>query len=283
MTTLSSFPVSYQIPYPSTVAQPLVVPQPLGLEEPLVEERVIEEVPTSVRILKRTLDVAIASIGLILCSWLFPLLAVLIYLDSPGPILYRQRRAGMLKWPKGGGLPVCVEFEMLKFRTMRPDAERLTGMVLASQDDPRITRVGRLMRKTRLDELPQLWNVLRGEMSMVGPRPERPELFSQLSLAIPFFEERMRGVKPGITGLAQVSLGYSGHPLAGSPVNQHLADLTNPYKLDQAEGALADDMRIKLLYDLAYVAALDDFSTYIRTELLVLLKTPMVMLAGLGR
>ena len=93
---------------------------------------------------------------------------------------------------------------------MRQDAEKHTGAVLASKDDPRITRIGNLLRKTRLDELPQLWNVLVGEMSLVGPRPERPELLVDLALAIPFFEERMRDVKPGITGLAQISLGYTG-------------------------------------------------------------------------
>ena len=109
-----------------------------------------------------------------------------------------QRRAGMLKAVtecEGQRTPVFVEFGMRKFRTMRVDAERLTGPVLAQENDPRITRVGRVLRKTRLDELPQFWNVLRGEMSIVGPRPERPELLVNLALAIPFFEERMRDIR----------------------------------------------------------------------------------------
>ena len=117
---------------------------------------------------------------------------------------------------------------MLKFRTMRPDAEKTTGAVLAQQDDPRITRVGRVLRRTRIDELPQFWNVLRGDMSLVGPRPERPELLNNLALAIPFFEERMRNVKPGITGLAQIILGYSGAAPDGSPITAFKAAADQP-------------------------------------------------------
>jgi lipopolysaccharide/colanic/teichoic acid biosynthesis glycosyltransferase len=120
-------------------------------------------------------------------------------------------------------------------------------------------------------------------MSLVGPRPERPELISNLAMAIPFFEERMRGVKPGITGLAQVSLGYSGNVLEGSAVAVFKRDLANPYELSDAEGAEADDMRMKLLYDMAYVASLEDLKTYVPMELVILFKTPLVMLRGLGR
>src|SRR5262245_63402012 len=101
---------------------------------------------------------------------------------------------------------------MLKFRSMKPDAEKHTGVVVATADDPRITRAGKFLRKTRLDEIPQFINVLRGDMSIVGPRPERPELAEQLAMAIPYFEERMRDLKPGITGLAQISLSYSRKP-----------------------------------------------------------------------
>jgi lipopolysaccharide/colanic/teichoic acid biosynthesis glycosyltransferase len=136
---------------------------------------------------------------------------------------------------------------------------------------------------TRLDEVPQLWNVLKGEMSLVGPRPERPELLQNLTLAIPFFEERMRGCKPGITGLAQISLTYSGAAPADSRVAQVANGLTNPYGFEKARGALADDMRTKLLFDLAYVASLEHFSTFIVTELSIIFSTPGIMLRGLGR
>jgi hypothetical protein len=158
--------------------------------------------------------------------------------------------------------------------------------------------VGRFLRRTRLDELPQLWSVLTGDMSLVGPRPERPELLRDLAFAIPFFEERMRGMKPGITGLAQISLGYSGRPSPDSAAARHLFDLANTFRWDRtedgerigdgdgfelAEGAVADDMRYKLLFDLAYAVALERFSTYLVTELEVIVRTPLVMLGGLGR
>jgi lipopolysaccharide/colanic/teichoic acid biosynthesis glycosyltransferase len=240
----------------------------------------------AVRITKRAIDVCSSALGLAVAGPLLPLIAAAIYLDSPGPILFRQRRAGQLDgFVNDDGLsrPKFAEFHMWKFRTMRPDAEKLTGPVLATEDDPRITRVGKFLRKTRLDELPQLYNVLRGEMSLIGPRPERPELLENLALAIPFFEERMRGVKPGITGLAQVSLGYSGKPREDSEVRAFEEALTNPFKLDDADGAEADDMRMKLLYDLAYVAALESLPAFLRMEVTVLVKTPLVMLLGLGR
>ncbi len=198
-------------------------------------------------------------------------------------MFYRQRRAGVLTGTDAATAPRFVEFEMHKFRTMRVDAEKLTGAVLAQENDPRVTKVGRFLRKTRLDELPQFWNVLKGEMSLVGPRPERPELLVNLALAIPFFEERMRDIKPGITGLAQVSLGYTGRAPADSEVAAFEATLTNPFGFEEAEGAEADDMRMKLLFDMAYSATLESLWTYLRTEIAVIVKTPLVMALGLGR
>lgn len=240
--------------------------------------------PTSVRFAKRVIDIAAAAVGLGLTAPLFPVIAAAIRLDSPGPIFFSQRRARtLLPREPGDRAPRCSDFRMYKFRTMRNDAEKHTGAVLASKDDPRITRLGKLLRKTRLDELPQLWNVLIGQMSLVGPRPERPELLVDLALAIPFFEERMRDVKPGITGLAQISLGYTGAIPKDSELWAFREALSNPFELDGAEGALADDMRAKLLYDLAYTASLEDLRTFLETELKIILKTPLVMLRALGQ
>lgn len=236
----------------------------------------------TVRATKRLLDVFTSLAGIAATAPLLPVISAAIYLDSPGPIFYRQRRAGRLIGGGHGGGFRFVEFEMLKFRTMQVDAERATGAVLASPGDPRVTRVGRLLRRLRLDELPQFWNVLRGDMSLVGPRPERPELIQHLAAAIPYFEERMRGVKPGVTGLAQVSLGYNGKPPAGSAVTRYRDELTNPFKLAEADDAEADHMRIKLLFDLAYVAALEKFSSYAATEFEVIVRTPLVMVLGRG-
>jgi lipopolysaccharide/colanic/teichoic acid biosynthesis glycosyltransferase len=232
---------------------------------------------------KRALDVLGSAVGLALTVPLYPLIGAAIWIDSPGPLFYRQKRAGELLGSDGPGRFRFREFQMLKFRTMRPDAEKGTGAVLAQKTDPRVTRIGRVLRRTRLDEIPQFWNVLTGDMSIVGPRPERPELLNNLALAIPFFEERMRNVKPGITGLAQISLGYSGSAPEGSPITQFKEALTNPFKLEGADDAEADDMRLKMLFDLAYTATLEKFGTFLTTELSVIAKTPIVMLKGLGR
>jgi lipopolysaccharide/colanic/teichoic acid biosynthesis glycosyltransferase len=240
----------------------------------------------SVRFIKRAIDVCSSLAGIALTAPLYPIIAVAIKLEDPGPVFYRQRRAGMLKGVTtidGMATPEFELFDMSKFRTMRVDAEKLTGAILAQENDPRVTRVGRFLRKTRLDELPQFWNVLKGEMSLVGPRPERPELLVNLAMAIPFFEERMRDIKPGITGLAQVSLGYSGRAPEHSAVAAFEGVLTNPFNLEEAEGAEADDMRMKLLFDLAYSASLESLSAYLYTELSVIGKTPLVMFLGLGR
>jgi lipopolysaccharide/colanic/teichoic acid biosynthesis glycosyltransferase len=244
-------------------------------------------VTRSVRVVKRLIDVVGASVGLALTLPLCPFIAAAIYLESPGEIFIRQRRAGQLltfeKSPTGSAArPRFHEFLMLKFRSMRPDAEKHTGVVVASKDDPRITRVGKVLRRTRLDEIPQFLNVLLGHMSLVGPRPERPELAEQLAMAIPYFEERMRDVKPGITGLAQVNLTYTGKPYPNSVLGKYEADLTNPFKMEGTEDSLADHMRMKLLCDLAYSAATEDLKAFLALELSILVRTPLVMLRALG-
>jgi sugar transferase (PEP-CTERM system associated) len=166
------------------------------------------------RLLKRAFDVVLAVVGLALSAPLMLLTAFAVRLGSPGPILYAQERVG-----EHGRT-----FTLYKFRSMRADAERGTP-IWARDRDERVTRVGRFIRITRLDELPQLWNVLRGDMSFVGPRPERPFFVEQLAEAIPFYRQR-HAVKPGITGWAQVKYRY---------------------------GASMEDAREKLRYDLYYV------------------------------
>jgi Undecaprenyl-phosphate glucose phosphotransferase len=144
-------------------------------------------------VVKRGMDMVLSAIGLVVLSPLLALIAVLVKLSSPGPIFYRQERCGL------NGRP----FHMLKFRSLRVDAEQKTGAVWAVKDDPRRTRLGAFLRQTSLDELPQLWNVLMGDMSLVGPRPERPVFIQQFSKTIPNYMAR-HCVKAGITGWAQV-------------------------------------------------------------------------------
>ncbi len=251
----------------------------------------------TVRVTKRVVDICGSLVGLAVTGPAMPLIAAAIYLDDRGPIFYKQRRAGSLRdvtEENGVTRYHFHEFHMHKFRTMRTDAEsgisaaqKASGATLASKDDPRITRVGRFLRKTRLDELPQFFEVLRGTMSLVGPRPERPELLESLAFAIPFFEERMRDMKPGITGLAQISLGYQGDVPEGSDIATFADDWENPFDLDELdddpERAVADDMRMKLLYDLAYSASLEKWTSYVLMELKIIVMTPWVMIRGAGR
>jgi sugar transferase (PEP-CTERM system associated) len=188
------------------------------------------------RRLKRILDVAVSGLGLLMAAPIMVVSAILIKLESPGPVLYKQVRAG-----EHGKL-----FTILKFRSMRTDAEK-HGAQFAQENDPRVTRMGKFIRKTRIDELPQLWNVLKGEMSMVGPRPERPVFIEQLEQQVPFFKQRLY-VKPGVTGHAQVRCRY---------------------------GASAEDMLEKLQYDLYYIKSYSlwfDISVIFDTVKVVLLR-----------
>lgn len=235
----------------------------------------------SVRIFKRAMDLAAGTLGLAVAAPVMAAVSIAIKVTSPGPVLYRQRRAGMIR---GTGQVKLDEFWCYKFRTMIPNAEAKTGAVIAQQGDPRITPLGAWLRRTRLDEFPQLFNVLRGEMSLVGPRPERPELIRNLALAIPFFEERMRLMKPGLTGLAQVNLSYSGRMPEGSTLARLKETLINPFDLEGIEDSEADDMRTKMLYDFAYSASLEHFWQFLRTDFEIIVRTPMVMLfARTGR
>jgi sugar transferase (PEP-CTERM system associated) len=153
--------------------------------------------PKITSIAKRLLDICLSFVGLVFSAPIMLVTAVFVRLESPGPILYSQERVGF----------AGETFHVVKFRSMRVDAEVNGGAQWASENDPRITRVGRFIRKYRIDELPQLWNVFRGEMSFVGPRPERPVFVDKLRELIPYYEER-HSVRPGLTGWAQVRYEY---------------------------------------------------------------------------
>jgi sugar transferase (PEP-CTERM system associated) len=191
------------------------------------------------RFFKRIPDVVWSLLSILLALPLFPLVALAVKLDSPGPVLFKQQRVG-----EGGR-----DFSIFKFRTMGQDAEKTTGAVWATENDPRITRLGGILRKTRLDEIPQLFNVLRGEMSFVGPRPERSEFVTQLSETIPYYNKR-HFIQPGVTGWAQICYPY---------------------------GASAEDALEKLRYDLYYIK---NYS--ILLDLSILLETVKTVIYGRG-
>lgn len=188
---------------------------------------------------KRVVDIVAASILLVVLSPLMVLAAIAIKLDSPGSLFYSQVRSGLDN----------QHFRVYKFRSMYQDAE-LRGAQWAMEYDPRVTSVGRWLRLTRVDELPQLWNVLNGEMSLIGPRPERPEFDIKLAEAIPYYNMRY-SIKPGITGWAQVMYPY---------------------------GASVDDAREKLSYDLYYIKHYS-----LALDLVIALKTIRIVLLGKGR
>lgn len=151
--------------------------------------------------MKRLFDIFLSSIGLIFSSPLWLLFSLAIKLEDRGPVFYAQERVG-----KNGRI-----FKALKFRSMIPDAEKHTGAVWASENDPRVTKTGRILRATAMDELPQLWNIFKGDMSFVGPRTERPELVKQFSKKIKNYNKRF-SVAPGLTGLAQIYGRYDTPP-----------------------------------------------------------------------
>jgi sugar transferase (PEP-CTERM system associated) len=188
---------------------------------------------------RRVMSLLISAVLLLLVLPLLPLIALLIKVTSPGPVLYKQKRVG-----RNGQVFFCY-----KFRTMRADAEADTGPTWAGDDDPRITKIGRLLRSTRLDEIPQLWNVFKGDMGFVGPRPERPEFVEWLSREIPYYNLRHL-VRPGITGWAQISYQY---------------------------GASLEEAREKLQYDLYYIKNIS-----MAFDLFIIFQTIKIVLFGRG-
>ncbi|HEY6301514.1 MAG TPA: TIGR03013 family XrtA/PEP-CTERM system glycosyltransferase [Terriglobales bacterium] len=190
---------------------------------------------TAFILVRRLVSIVISLIGLILALPFLPLIMLAIRLDSKGPVFYKQARVG-----KGGHV-----FNLLKFRTMRQDAEAANGPQWASNDDPRVTRVGRFLRSSRLDEIPQLWCVLKGDMAFVGPRPERPEFIEWLSKEIRYYGVRHM-VRPGVTGWAQIKYRY---------------------------GSTVEDAREKLQYDLFYIK-----NASIGLDLLIMFQTVKTVL-----
>jgi len=202
-----------------------------------------------IKIGKRLLDIFCAIVALSLTALIFPFVALAIKLESSGPIFFTQTRIGRCT------AKFSSVFTMIKFRTMCNDAEK-NGAQWAKKNDARITKTGMFLRKTRIDDLPQFINVLKGEMSVVGPRPERPVFYSKLENDIPLYSERTYGLKPGITGLAQVSQGY-----------------------DES----IEDVRSKLLYDHTYALSLTRFKSWLMMDIRVMLKTVGVCVMKKGQ
>jgi exopolysaccharide biosynthesis polyprenyl glycosylphosphotransferase len=190
-------------------------------------------------VLKRALDLAVSIVGLVVAMPLMILMAIAIRLESKGAVIFRQTRVGRMD--------KC--FELLKFRSMCVDAEKANGAQWASLNDPRVTRIGGFLRKYRLDELPQFWNVIRADMSFVGPRPERPCFVKDLRQRIPYYDER-HSVRPGLTGWAQVQYTY---------------------------GSSVEDALHKLEYDLFYLKNMS-----LTFDLAILLKTIRIVASGHG-
>lgn len=230
--------------------------------------------PLSTRVSKRIVDIVGALVLLVICTPIMLVSAVLVLATSPGGLIYRQIRVGLNL--RGGvkrdrrtppaALPDGLEerrdtsadrreksnygrpFTIYKFRTMRSDAEK-GGAQFAQKSDPRVTTVGRFLRRTRIDELPQLWNILKGDMSLVGPRPERPDFMEEFSLKIPNYLDRL-GLKPGLTGIAQVVNGYDND---------------------------IDGFKRKVAYDLLYLQ-----NCCVLNDLRILFKTVRVVITGQG-
>lgn len=190
-------------------------------------------------LLRRMVSLVASAVLLMVVLPLIPFVILAIKLDSPGPVLYRQKRVG-----RGG-----VTFFCYKFRTMRQDAEADTGPTWAGDDDPRITRIGKFLRSSRLDEIPQLWCVVKGDMAFVGPRPERPEFVEMLTNALPYYPVR-HVVRPGITGWAQIKYKY---------------------------GNTVEDAKQKLQYDLYYIK-----NASLGLDIMVMFQTIKIVLLGRG-
>ena len=228
--------------------------------------------PLSVRIAKRLMDIAISLATLVLFFPLLALIALAIKLDSQGPVFYSQKRVKRCGSYDFKDMCEPAEedtFFMHKFRTMVQNAEHQTGAVNAVENDPRVTRVGKYLRASRIDEIPNLINVLTGEMSIIGPRADRIEIFEEVKEDFPMVWNRTKYVKPGITGDAQIHLRSNGS-LNG---NRVFAECLPEHDVD----APINSFRYKLYYDAAYAMKLSTFWSFLKTDIGIIIKTPYVM------